>query len=136
METITVFFVVAAAVVTVQSDYYANYNDRLGRDFMHFGKRSPNIISQFDGDYAIPKRGEFSRDFMNFGKRSVDDNFADMMIKAGDAPTESLRKKSDFDREFMNFGKRLVPFERNLMNLNKKTGINDDAFNREFLSFG
>ncbi|KAM3716306.1 Actin cytoskeleton-regulatory complex protein [Dirofilaria immitis] len=86
MEIITVLIVVSAVVITVQSEYYVNYDGQLARDFMHFGKRSPDMIQQFDGDNGSPKRGEFSRDFLNFGKRSVDDNWSDTMIRIDDTP--------------------------------------------------
>ncbi|KAK6109295.1 hypothetical protein QQG55_35430 [Brugia pahangi] len=137
METMTILILISLAAAIVQSEYYANYNDRLARDFMHFGKRSPNIIiPQFDRNIASLKRGEFSRDFMNFGKRSIGDDWSDITLKVGDSP-ELLHKKSNtFDRDFMNFGKRAVPFERNLINSNKKSGIDSGAFDREFLSFG
>ncbi|VDN94720.1 unnamed protein product [Brugia pahangi] len=118
-------------------NFTANYNDRLARDFMHFGKRSPNIIiPQFDRNIASLKRGEFSRDFMNFGKRSIGDDWSDITLKVGDSPELLHKKSSTFDRDFMNFGKRAVPFERNLINSNKKSGIDSGAFDREFLSFG
>ncbi|EFO17459.2 AF17 C protein [Loa loa] len=135
METIIVLIVVSSVAAIVQSEYYANYNDRLARDFMHFGKRSANLVPQFDPYIAYFKRGEFSRDFMNFGKRSTGDgNLSDMMLKIGHTPELLHKKSNSFDREFMNFGKRMMPLERSLMTSNKKGGI--DAFNREFLSFG
>uniref|UniRef100_A0A0R3RU30 Uncharacterized protein n=1 Tax=Elaeophora elaphi TaxID=1147741 RepID=A0A0R3RU30_9BILA len=115
-------------------NFAATYNDRLARDFMHFGKRSPYMIPQFDQNIAWLKRGEFSRDFMNFGKRSTDDSWYD--ARADDTPEILHKKSSNFDRDFMNFGKRMVPLARSALNPYKKSGIDANAFNREFLSFG
>ncbi|VBB32484.1 unnamed protein product, partial [Acanthocheilonema viteae] len=72
---------------------------------------------------------------MNFGKRSIGDGWPDEILKIGDTP-ELLYKKRNFDREFMNFGKPMTTLDRTLINPNKKSGVDANAFNRDFLSFG
>ncbi|TKR60633.1 hypothetical protein L596_027853 [Steinernema carpocapsae] len=78
------------------------------REFMHFGKRSD--AAGFDRNFMnFGKRSgnEFDRQFMHFGKRTSYEDLMDI-------------DKKNFDRDFMHFGKR----------------SSDDAFQREFMSFG